>query len=419
MTRIIDNIVYQHAENACALLWQWQRALSEPHYDFNDLCLLENSIDANLDGLTLAGDAATPFIREMHDAGDEGAVFVSAMQALCTDKPCAFMDQVAACQESEQTRYELSLALTWMADQATKPILDNLAEQPGPTSLLLRLSVGLAHRQVPDHLVRSGLSHEDTRVRTAALRAVADLPDQRLRNDLPAQASHEPRECLQLARALVSQGEHGRGYDLLESLALSETEQASDAVRLVMLGAEPERSRKLLQQLDTLGDRQRDVIRGLGLLGDPGNLDRLLQACINPQLARLAGESISMITGARLSEHDLDRDDEVGMATSLLNDDPTDDNVRLDEDENLPWPDSDRLADWCLSAVRDTSADMPLLCGYQRTAELLQHVLQQGLQRQRSVAADLMKSRQPGKPYCNTCLPTSRQRHFMTAMDYC
>ena len=417
MTRIIENVVYQHAENACALWWQWKLAVREPHYDYKDLYILENRIKANLDGLLIAGDAAWPFVQELRDADDEGAVFVAAIQALRKGDISTFMSLLDACENQKQSVDELCAALVWVDERFVQGVLAELLASSKAVYQLLGLSAGLAHQYDISNHLETGLTHEDTRVRTITLQAVADRPETYPLSNLAVHTDLEPAECYQLARALVRQGQYEKGHDILESLALTNTPISAEATRLFLLSAEPARSHSFLKKLGTLENRQRDIVRGFGLLGDPQSIGWLIQQCNHAPLARLAGESISMITGVKLAEMSLELTEPPELMEPVLNDDPNDDCVKLDEDENLSWPDIARLTSWWNSSNRKLDSGVAHVCGYLRTPESLQQVLHRGLQRQRTLAADLMMLRQADSRYCDTCLPTPRQAYFMTGID--
>jgi uncharacterized protein (TIGR02270 family) len=67
-----------------------------------------------------------------------------------------------------------------------------------------------------------------------------------------------------------------------------------------------------------------------------------------PSKAWLAGEAFSMITDDNrvdLTYRDLDRRPPVDFQSGP-NDDQADENVALDEDDQLPWPDPAKVAEW-------------------------------------------------------------------------
>ena len=80
------------------------------------------------------------------------------------------------------------------------------------------------------------------------------------------------------------------------------------------------------------------AVTACGIIGDPAFVPWLIGRMEIPELARAAGESFSMITGVDLAYDDLDTDAPEGFQAGP-NDNPDDDNVALDPDEDLPWPD--------------------------------------------------------------------------------
>ena len=97
-----------------------------------------------------------------------------------------------------------------------------------------------------------------------------------------------------------------------------------------------------LREFAKLPGRQRDLIRATGVIGDPLYIPWLIERMAAPDTARLAGEVFSMITGLDLAYRDLDRKPPRDFESGP-NDDPADENVALDEDDNLPWPDPARV----------------------------------------------------------------------------
>ena len=79
------------------------------------------------------------------------------------------------------------------------------------------------------------------------------------------------------------------------------------------------------------------------------------------------------------------------------NDDPADENVALDEDENLPWPDPERIGQWWTANRSRFSVGTPYFLGAPKaTADWLE-ALSDAFQRQRHAAALELAIRQPNK----------------------
>ena len=64
-----------------------------------------------------------------------------------------------------------------------------------------------------------------------------------------------------------------------------------------------------------------------------------------PKLARVAGESFSLITGANIAYEDLDGEKPEGFEAGPT-ENPEDENVAMDSDLNLPWPDPALIQKW-------------------------------------------------------------------------
>jgi uncharacterized protein (TIGR02270 family) len=91
-------------------------------------------------------------------------------------------------------------------------------------------------------------------------------------------------------------------------------------------------------------------------------------------------------------------------------DDPGDENVDLDPDEDLPWPDSVALEGWWKRHGSELSPGIRHLLGKPISIEWLQQVLRTGHQRQRAAAALELKILHPRLPLFNFQAPAFRQQ---------
>jgi uncharacterized protein (TIGR02270 family) len=136
----------------------------------------------------------------------------------------------------------------------------------------------------------------------------------------------------------------------------------------------------------------------------------------NLRLARSAGESFSLITGLDLPSLDLERKppDNVDFGP---NDDPADENVAIDEDDSLPWPDPGKIATWWTANDARFAAGTRYFMGKPPSAAHCFSVLQNGFQRQRRHAAEYLCLLQPGTPLFNTAAPAWRQQRLLVQMS--
>jgi len=147
------------------------------------------------------------------------------------------------------------------------------------------------------------------------------------------------------AHAAVRLGDREAALTSLRTLAEVAGPHREAALMAVLLQATATDSHALLKTLSTDPNSLRLRVRGAGWSGDPFYVPWLLQQMASPALARVAGESLSLITGLDLAEHDLEGPS-LDPSPAGLNDDPNDDDVAIDEDESLPWPHTERVALW-------------------------------------------------------------------------
>jgi uncharacterized protein (TIGR02270 family) len=142
------------------------------------------------------------------------------------------------------------------------------------------------------------------------------------------------------------------------------------------------------------------LVIGAGILGDPVAVPWLIQKMSEPVLARVAGESVSMITGWDLSEQGLDGNVPEGFSAGPT-DDPAENNVAIDLDENLPWPNPLKIrARWEKEQARFTGG-IRHLRGLPLTRECCNDALRDGYQRQRRAAAYNLALIGAGRPLWN------------------
>ena len=73
------------------------------------------------------------------------------------------------------------------------------------------------------------------------------------------------------------------------------------------------------------------------IIGDPMYIPWLINLMTVPEVSRVAGEAISMITGVDLAYDDLDGEWPEGFESGPA-ENPEDEDVAMDSDEDLPWP---------------------------------------------------------------------------------
>ena len=96
-------------------------------------------------------------------------------------------------------------------------------------------------------------------------------------------------------------------------------------------------------------------------------------------------------------------------------DDPADDNVAMDPDDSLPWPDGARVAHWWQQHAGEMPVDQRSFMGRPVGSEPVAQVLREGTQRQRFVAARHACLLAPGTRLFPVCAPAWRQQRLLAA----
>jgi len=129
-------------------------------------------------------------------------------------------------------------------------------------------------------------------------------------------------------------------------------------------------------------------------------------------VARVASESFSMMTGVDIAYVDLDADKPEDFESGPT-EDPKDENVEMDPDERLPWPDSVLIAEWWEKHSSNFRPGVRHLIGKPITAEWAEEVLRIGRQRQRAAAGLELAILRPGSPLFETRAPGFRQQEVL------
>jgi uncharacterized protein (TIGR02270 family) len=95
------------------------------------------------------------------------------------------------------------------------------------------------------------------------------------------------------------------------------------------------------------------------------------------------------------------------------NEDPDDPNVEMDPDEELPWPDAEKIQAWWTENGARLEAGTRYFMGAPVAREHCIHVLKNGNQRQRIHAREHLCLLEPGTPIFNTMAPVLRQLRLL------
>jgi uncharacterized protein (TIGR02270 family) len=166
------------------------------------------------------------------------------------------------------------------------------------------------------------------------------------------------------------------------------------------------------EELARRPDSLRLAVIGAGVIGDPILVPWLIEQMKAPPLARIAGEAFTMITGLDIAHEDLEGKSPEGFEAGPT-ENPEDENVEMDPDEDLPWPNPELVLGWWNKNKGRFKNGTRYLLGQPISSAHLQQVLRIGRQRQRTAAALELAMMKPGRPLFEARAPGFRQKKLL------
>jgi uncharacterized protein (TIGR02270 family) len=409
---IIKPIIEQHAEEA-AFLWLLRNAaVHEPHYSLVDLAELDDRVEAHLDGLRIAGEAAWEICQEALAIDEPGEVFTAAVFAFEGNDGQGVDEIISIAEKSPDTWQALVSAISWLSDEHYQRWERAMWNAHAPAYQRLALARCVAHNQDPgQHLIRS-LADSDPLYQAHALRAVGTLKRFDLLPLLQQQFSAENDSCrFWAAWSAVLLG-HGDALEILKTFATPDSRFCEHAMPLILRTMSVSLAVSWLKGFSQKPEAKRLTVVGAGIIGDPLYIPWLIKLMPVPELARVAGESFSMITGLDLPYENLEGEWPEGFDAGPT-ENPEDEGVDMDVDEDLPWPDPILVDEWWQNNAEYFTAGRRYLVGQPITLEHCQTILAAGFQRQRKAAALELALLQTNAPLFDISAEGRRQQRLL------
>ncbi len=396
---IIPIVVQQHAEEAAFLWFLRDHAIRQPHYSLKDLASLDERIDAHVDGLRVAGEPGWKLCQQELSWNEPGEIFAAAFLALDSERQDRIDQVLELALTAPELESGLISAMGWTSLPSVVRQLDAFLASKQPAVRRIGLAGYAVRRLDPGPLLARFLKDDHPRVRTRALKAVGELGRGDLLPTVLQSIRDSDAECrfyAAWAAALCGQ----RYVPIMQTLiefAQRPGLRQHQALAMALRSLDVPAAKAWLQRMGPVPATLRLATIGIGVLGDPEMMGVLIELMKNDAVARVAGESFSMITGVDLAYDDLERTAPDGFESGPT-EDAADEDVALDEDENLPWPNPQLVADWWTTHHTDFQPGHRHLCGREINVESLCKTLVDGTQRQRAAAALELALLQPNQP---------------------
>ncbi|MFO7561941.1 MAG: TIGR02270 family protein [Enhygromyxa sp.] len=342
-----EGIVAEHVDEIAHLWTLREIAIAAPHYALEDIAELDERLEANLEGLVFAGPRGLELAGEALEYGEGGELFCITALAIALCDSEGF--EAAARQASDpESGHAVVAAMSWLPFEFVEAQAEQLSRSSDPVLAAVGLATCANHRQdrIGERLGNLCFA-ADQPLRARALRAVGELGRADLL-DVLAQAGSLPDEDSRFAAAWSKMRLGQRDPETIRALWAwieAGSAHADSAAMLAARSLAPAVAESWYQHLRTSPAHHRWAIEIAAQLGDPAAVDDLIAWSSVPELARRAGQALTLITGVDLDYEDLDGEAPEGFETGPT-DDPADERVELDPEENMPWPDPSLVAAW-------------------------------------------------------------------------
>jgi len=411
---VIPHIIDQHAEEA-AFLWQLRNnAINAPHYDLKDLVKLDNRVAAHLDGLAISGNYGLGICKAAMENPDSNEVFVLAVRSI-EERNDQWLDHLFALASAEPSLCGgLLAAFSWVSAPNLQGIVAKLLASQDALKQLAGIDACVMHRVNPGQSLELLLNQQtDSRLAARALRAAAELGRVDLLTICERHLDHQEEACrFRAAWSATLLGNRKNAINLLYTFSQTNNPYQEESLILLLKILSVSDGHALLRNLAQDGTTLRLVIQGAGIVGDPFYVPWLIKQMDNPDVSRLAGESFSFITGLDLAYLDLEKDAPEAIIFGP-SDNPEDNNVAMDSDEDLPWPDATKIQDWWNANHHNYINGQRYFMAAPVSYEHCLGMLREGYQRQRLVAAQHLKILNSATQLFPIAAPGWRQQRWL------
>ena len=391
-------VAEQYAAEAAACWTLRDAAARSPAYDLLELSELDDRVERHLEGLHLAGDLGWELCAAALDSEEPGEVFAAAALSLARGDWQGFALVLDVAGGDPSRAHAIVSALGWTGFDGIAIALEALlAEDVEPALHCLGVAGYAIHRRDPGRGIERAATSSEDRLRSRALRAIGELHRADLGHVLASNLSHEDDACRFWASWSAALLHDERATGVLQALSEAGGPFAARAADMTVRRMDPAAARAWLESLPNHGKAAtRAALVGAAALGDPALMPLLFAHLRREATARPAAWSMSLITNADVTG-------ELGAAApsgfvSGPTADPADPDVAMDADEELPWPNPDRLEAWWRGRENELSAGTRYLFGRPMGSEWLAHVLRHGNQGARAAAAVELCLRSRGQP---------------------
>lgn len=391
-------------------MWtQRDAAAKSANYTLRDLAYVDGRLEAQIDGLRVAGEFGWEKCSGGLNPEDPGTVFTTAVLAFESGDQ-EKIDTIVGISSKSRSGFRAALSgLGWIQSGSFASLIKGLVSNKSRRHRRLGIAACGIRRVDPKGYLKQALSSSDLYLKSRALRTVGELKRQDLLPIVQNELQNENHTCrFEAARTALLLGDK-HALNTLKQFIQTPSDFRRAAMETVLRVMDTQTSQQLLKAIAKSPGQLRDALIGTGIAGDPVYVPMLLQQMERPELARIAADSFSVITGVNLVDEGLEGSWPEGFEIGPT-DDPEDEEVEMDPDENLPWPETSLVKQWWKKNHSSIHAGTRYLAGSPVSPEQCIQILETGSQRHRQAAALELSLGQIDTPYFNTRSPGYSQQ---------
>jgi uncharacterized protein (TIGR02270 family) len=413
---VLGGVLGIHVEEARGLYDTRAAQMSAPNVSLDGLGRLDERLVAHLDGLAVASDAGRRSVGPALEDPSSGVVFAVAVRAIEDGQTTSLEQFWGLANDGRPVRDGLISAFGWVERRHLQGLVRDVLKSGQPAKQMAGLAACARHQADPGLGSGPWLQDSVPAVRASALRAVGEMGLCDLVSRCVAAMSDADPDCQAWAAwAAVLLGDRGVALEALTTNGAMDGRHRARAFRLSLQAMSPGVAHGVLRGLAQAPANLRWLIQGSGIAGDPVYVPWLIGHMTAPETARLAGEAFTLITGADLDALQLWRAQPEDFESGP-NENPDDENVEIDPDEGLMWPDPEKVQRWWDANAARFQKGARYFMGAPVTRAHCIDVLKNGYQRQRIFAAHYLCLLDPGTPLFNTSAPAWRQQKLLAEM---
>ncbi|TGT72064.1 MULTISPECIES: hypothetical protein [unclassified Mesorhizobium] len=305
----IAAIVAQHAEDAAFLWSRRRREIDGPLLDETDIGRIDQRLDANLEGLMVAGRAGWDMAQaRFADYAEPGELFVLGTLALrWGDAKLVAWAIESSASLGEAGMSGLSAAIARAKRDDLRPFVAKWLDARDPRLRALGLSALWHHRIDAGPRLHDLVSDADANVRRRAVKLTGAL---KRRDLIPAVLSclvgPDARERLTAALAVCLLGGAVRSAHVaIDQIVTTEPELAGAAIELRLLTTPPKTGKSWLKKHISNPELRNLATASVGLFGDRTVMPWLIEKMREPELVAAAGAAFRDLFEVDFGDTDL------------------------------------------------------------------------------------------------------------------